>query len=338
MPPKSLEAALELVRENDARQAESAPAPLAVRTLAEMAADPTLTAPPEWILQPLFERGTLNSIYGPGKIGKSTMLASMAVHIAQGFDWAGYGVQKGRVLWIDLEQGPRRLLRNFMTICTDFAGLDIVVLSELGPVPQLSAIRAAMAEREPSLVVIDSLGKFVQGQPNPPKDENDNMGWQAALQPIEQLARASSAAVVFIDHDRKGEGDHGRAMRGASSKLAAFDTAIHLKRGEGTRRQLCAVSREIGDYAAWVERTEQGYRAAGAAGTVECKVLAALRALGSPMSADLMHEHMKRLGYSDSGRTIRTRLLDAVKAGHATVTGSGKKGDPVLFSATAQVA
>lgn len=294
--------------------------------------DPALLAPPAWVVQPLFERGSLNSVYGPGKIGKSTMLASLAVHIAVGQDWAGYAVTRGGVLWIDLEQGPRRLIRNFRQV-NGWDTADMAICSDLATVPPLSAIRAEVMQRQPALVVIDSLSKWGLSQPNPPENENDNDGWARILKPLEALARESPAAFVMIDHDRKGEGDHGRAMRGASSKLAAFDTAVHVKRGSGNARHLEGVSREIGDFKFTVERTENGYRSQSRTGE-ECRVLATLRAVGEPMSSKSLHHYLERQGYSVTVRTVRERLIEAVSAGRATVTlGEGTKNSPRLFSA-----
>ena len=82
---------------------------------------------------------------------------------------------------------------------------------------------------------------------------------------MKQLARSQRAAIVVIDHDRKGEGTHGRPC-GASSKLAAFDAAIHVQRGPTpTTRKLEMVSREIGDFTFTVDRTAEGYRQASTA-------------------------------------------------------------------------
>ncbi|HEY0931781.1 MAG TPA: AAA family ATPase [Gemmatimonas sp.] len=327
MPPSAaLQDALAIVRANEIEK----PDPLATRSLSDMLQDPALLAPAEWVLQPFFERGTLSSVYGPGKVGKSTMLADMAAHIARGQAWAGQRVAEGPVLWVDLEQGPRRLARTFAQLDAPTAA-RVAVWSDLGKVPEIGALRATIAALEPALVVIDSLGKFCQVD-----DENDNAAWQFALRPLEDLARSQRAAMVVIDHDRKGEGTHGRAMRGASSKLAAFDAAIHVQRGSTlSTRKLEMVSREIGDFTFVVDRTEDGYRAATSTAE-QCKVLAALRALGDTVSVEVLHHHLTNQGYEMTPKTVRNRLRDAVAKGHATSTGNGTKNDPTLFVAATE--
>lgn len=301
-------------------------APLTTRTLREMADDPLLSRPPEWIVEPYFERGSLNSVYGPGKIGKSTMLADIAVHVGTSRAWAGHTVQGGPVLWIDLEQGERRLVRNFMRVA-DWDTADIVTYSNLGKRPDYGATLQTLADLQPALVIIDSLAKFCEIE-----DDNDNAAWQNQLRPLEELARTHRAAFVAIDHDRKSEGEHGRAMRGASSKLAAFDTAIHVKRGAGTIRKLEVVSREVGDLIRSVERTDDGYRLASEVNAT-CSVLAALMATGESVSVKVLHQYITRQGITTSARTVATRLKAAVDEGKATVTGTGTKSDPQLFSA-----
>ena len=299
--------------------------PLETESLAALLEDPAVLAPAEWIVQPLFERGTLNVIYGPGKIGKSTMLADIAAHVIAGTDWAGQSVTGGPVLWVDLEQGRRRLARTFTRMDRHLAGA-LHVWSDLTARPDLSRVWRTIETLRPALVVLDSLAKLCQVE-----EENDNAAWQRALQPLEALARANRAAVVVIDHDRKGEGEHGRALRGASSKLAAFDAAIHLKRGNTpTTRRLDMVSREVGDFTLTVDRTADGYRTASSA---ECRVLAALRALGDVVTVAVLHDHLTRQGYDTTARTVQTRLTAAVASGAATVTGAGTKNDPRRYAA-----
>ncbi|MCU0634034.1 MAG: helicase RepA family protein [Gemmatimonadaceae bacterium] len=301
-------------------------APLETQPLAELLEDPAVLAPAEWIVRPLFERGTLSVIYGPGKIGKSTMLADIAGHVIAGRDWAGQSVTGGSVLWVDLEQGRRRLARTFAGMDRTLAG-QLHVWSDLSARPDLSRVWRTIETRQPALVVMDSLAKLCQVE-----EENDNAAWQRALQPLEAMARANRAAVVVIDHDRKGEGEHGRALRGASSKLAAFDAAIHLKRANTpSGRRLEMVSREVGDFTLTVERTETGYRTATGGGT--CTVLAALEALGDAVTVNTLHHHLERQGYAVSRKTVQLRLNAAVDKLQATVTGAGTKNDPRLYTA-----
>ncbi len=299
--------------------------PLPLRTLQNMAEDPALLAPPDWVLRPFFERGTLSSIYGPGKIGKSSMLADIAVHVSIGMDWAGHAVDGGTVIWIDLEQGERRLLRNFRRV----AGWDranILVLSSFKMRPDYAALTDAIDLHQPAMVVIDSLGKFCHEV----DDDNGNKEWEKALKPLEAIARTHRAAFVVIDHDRKGEGEHGRAMRGASSKLAAFDTAIHVKRGNGTVRQLDVVSRETGDFSTQVERTDDGYRVAG---KTPDRVLEALREAGQPLSVEALHGVLQRKGLTLTPESVRNHLKRLVSDRTAVMTGTGKKNDPKLYEA-----
>lgn len=299
---------------------------LETEPLSALLEDPAVLAPAEWIVRPFFERGTLSVIYGPGKIGKSTMLANIAEHVITGRAWAGHAVTAGPALWVDLEQGRRRLARAFQHVDRTAAGA-LRVWSDLSARPDLARLWRTIEAEQPALVVVDSLAKLCQVE-----EDNDNAGWQRALQPIEALARANRAAVVVIDHDRKGEGEHGRALRGASSKLAAFDAAIHVKRGSTpTSRKLDGVSREVGDFSFTVDRTADGYRSTSS--STECRVLAALRALGDAVTVNILHHHLVGLGYDVNRKTVENRLKVAIESGAATCTGTGTKNDPRIFAA-----
>lgn len=303
---------------------------LATEPLAALLADPAVQSPPEWVVRPFFERGTLASVYGPGKVGKSTMLADIVAHVALGRSWAGQPVSAGPVLWIDLEQGRRRLARTFGTMAPE-ATARVHVFSGFGTPPGLAALKLSVETISPALVVIDSLAKFCQVE-----DENDNSAWQAALRPLEALARESSAAFVVIDHDRKGEGEHGRAMRGASSKLAAFDAAIHLQRGTtATSRVLKMVSREVGDFTFTVERTADGYRTTSGPG---CVVLAMLASMEGAATSKLVHDRLLASGYNATEKTVRNRLHTAVAEGRAVQRGTGTKNDATVYEAVREAA
>lgn len=326
-PSAAVSEALALVRANDEAAAITPAAPLTTKCLSDMLADPAMLAPAEWILQPFFERGTLSNVYGPGKVGKSTMLADIAAHIARGEHWAGQSTTPGAVLWVDLEQGPRRLTRTFRKLDAS-AAARIEIYSDLNSPPKVSALRETIAALEPALVIIDSLSKLCRVG-----EDNDNGEWQAALAPWEELARNQRAAIVVIDHDRKGEGTHGRAMRGASSKLAAFDAAIHVQRGATlTARKLEMVSREIGDFTFVVDRTEEGYRASTGKEKVD-QVLLALQNQQAAVSVKVFHAHLKALGHNMREETVRNHLERLVAAGSAVQTGEGKKNSPMLFEA-----
>lgn len=329
MPPSdSLVDALTIVRAGDDAEEPKSANPLVTRRLSDLLADPAMTTPADWVVQPFFERGTLSNMYGPGKVGKSTMLADIAAHVARGESWAGQRTAQGRVLWVDLEQGPRRLARTFRELDAS-AAERIEVWSELGDPPKISSLRETIVSLEPTLVIIDSLSKLCRVE-----EDNGNGEWQKALAPLEKLARSQRAAIVVIDHDRKGEGTHGRAMRGASSKLAAFDAAIHVQRGATpTSRKLEMVSREIGDFSFVVDRTADGYRASTGKEKVN-QVLSALQSQNEAVSVKVLHAHLKSLGYEISEETVRNQLERLVADGAVVQSGEGKKNSPMLFEAT----
>ena len=115
-------------------------------------------------------------MYGPGKVGNPPCSPISRAHVARGESWGG-SARCRRVLWVDLEQGPRRLTRTFRDMDADAAEW-IDVWSELGDPPKISALRETIALLEPALVIIDSLSKFCRVE-----EDNGNGEWQAALAP-----------------------------------------------------------------------------------------------------------------------------------------------------------
>lgn len=296
-----------------------------IRRLDEFLSDVTIEAQPRWLIDQLLVQGSLNVFYGNPKVGKSTLLAHAATCIALGEPFAGLATIRGPVLWVDLEQGQNRLKRSLASIpgastpdtpfyCTSRLS------NRIGP---LAALKAAMSEREYSAVFVDSLAKYAQLT-----DENDNSAWRAVLEPLEDLARSGAAALVFVDHDRKTEGDHGKALRGGSAKLAAMDSAIQVKRitGKEQARRLDGVSREQGTFTLDLTLTAEGYEP-----LVPPKHLIEPALRDGPRSMDELLNDLEDRGSSLSRSTVKLQLEELEKRGLVQRTGQGKKGDPTRF-------
>lgn len=120
---------------------------------------------PDFIIPDLFSRPSTLLFHGRGGSGKTMTAMHIAMHVARGIPYTIKGeqvpVQKGRVLWLNGDQNPARLYRQFME-----AGLeptdDIVIENHVSMLWQPWIIRKIKAV-QPRLIVWDSVTSCMRG-------------------------------------------------------------------------------------------------------------------------------------------------------------------------------
>lgn len=195
-----------------------------------------------------------------------------------------------------------------------------------------------------SLIVIDTLSRHWGID-----DENDNAKVEAVFTPLINIVRSTGCAVLLIHHTRKSGGTGGVASRGGSAIVGAVDIILELgrfERGDRTnRRRLEGYSRYKGTPDSLViQLSEEGYLVKGeldmesddpgasinvAGSSNETKVRLWLRTnpgwwLVSSVAAGM---HMPE-------RTVRDAIGFLVSREEIETRGTGKKGDPYLYSGT----
>lgn len=172
---------------------------------------------------------------GEPKVGKSLLVANLALALASGSSRAGFEIsQSKRVLICQFElptaQFAARLapMRQFLGNAADSNLLiDTEAAGHLLSAPRgldhfLKAIRAAKAD----VVVLDPLYSTHD------QDENDTRAMAALCQTLLRLRDASHAALIVVHHVRKSVGRHeiGSAFRGSSALHAVGDSYLLLVR------------------------------------------------------------------------------------------------------------
>lgn len=295
------------------------------RIVDEVLADPDLLREPAWVVHGYAARGEVMLLGGPPKAGKSTFLADLACHVAGGIGYVGQRVQETPVLWIDLEQHPRRTAALFRRLQGN--GLPLHISSER---PIRFDLQAYTQEHGIGLVVIDSLSKFWAVE-----DENDAVQVTTAIQEIRHLALVTDAAIILIDHTRKSGGEDGTDIRGSGAKTASVDIAVSFKRdrqGADNRRILDAISRSDETPRKLVVAYEEGdgYRAVGTLAAVrqEQQRSTVLEVLGADELTAREISEAAGIGQVQVHRTLN-QLYEEGSVGRE---GRGKKGDPFRFS------
>lgn len=193
-------------------------------------------APVQWVIPGYVPEG-LVLLAGKQKLGKTWLAIDWGAAVASGGRTMGVQCEQGDVLYIDMENGDRRIQRRinamwpFVPSRPDLSRLEWTSASpEIGPKFFASLDQWRDSVRNPRLVVIDVLQRIKPvGKASRNAYEND----YAALTSLQQWATENGIAVVALHHLRKGgssEDDPFEKLSGSNGLSACADTTLVLDR------------------------------------------------------------------------------------------------------------
>lgn len=178
--------------------------------------------PPGYLLEGLIPEGKVVTFFAEGGSVKTWSALALAIAVASGEPWLGkYGVRKGRVLFLDYEDGPFEMNRRVRMLTH---GKDVPDLGYLYGGPQISRIEfwKALAEKVESegitLIVVDSLGAGMPG------DADENTTAFAEGMKIAGRFTETGCTVLFVHHANKTGG-----MRGTSAARDQSDVVFKFE-------------------------------------------------------------------------------------------------------------
>ena len=190
-----------------------------------------------WVVDGLLQRNGLSLLLSDPKVGKSVLARTLAWAVALGERWLGRDVEKGRVLYLALEEMPADIRRHFLKMnLPDDA--DIHMVFERHPKDPLKWFEQLVAEVQPDLVVLDTLVQLVSF-----REINDYSKTSQDLRPLLDVTRRSNAHVLVLHHMRKRGGIYGHETLGSQAIYATVDMKLTLTR-EGQQRSITSDGRE----------------------------------------------------------------------------------------------
>jgi hypothetical protein len=258
------------------------------------------------------------------KVGKSTLARNLAVNVTRGEAFFGRATAPGKVIYLCLEEKRAEVAAHFKRMGA--RGPDILIHTGRAPDDALTALREAVDEHNPSLVVVDPLARFVRV-----RDFNDYAEVARGMEPLIDLARVTGCHILCVHHCGKGEREGGDALLGSTALFGAVDTALLMKRREQART-LHTVQRYGEDMPETVAHldAETGIVTAGgdlAALQIEERKRAVLEAMGDESLTE--PDIKERVGGNQTltAKAIRTLFESDI----LTRSGAGKRGDPYLY-------
>jgi hypothetical protein len=173
---------------------------------------------------------TMNIIASP-KIGKTWLVAGMALSIAHGLDWMGFGCTGGRVLVIDCELKPKTLRWRYQLVAekmdVSMDQLDMLSLRGDGrSIIELGiAIRQQVEQGYYVAIIWDALYRLLPKR----SSENDNAEMMAIYNELDSIAAHTGAANLVIHHTSKGaQGEKSVTDVGAGAGAISRAADTHL--------------------------------------------------------------------------------------------------------------
>ena len=167
----------------------------------------------------VLRKGHKMIISGPPKIGKSHLVAELAVAVAEGLDWFGMQCEKGRVLYLNLEVDTPTFLRLLKAIYEakniepkNVSNIETYNLRGcVKPMDKLVKPVIKTAKNfQADMIIIDPIYKILTG------DENSASDMAYFCNQFDKLCHETGASVVQVHHHSKGNQLGKKAMDRAS--------------------------------------------------------------------------------------------------------------------------
>ena len=191
---------------------------------------------PDWQVDKIISEGGITMIAGTKKSNKSFLALYIAVCVATGKPvLEKYEVKKGRVLYIDEENGEvetkNRLKRVMAGLGVEECDMDFLIYKDLKLEHRKNTalrkkhqdfIKDYIEKRKPVLIICDSMVRFMLGEENSSSDVREVFDF---IKPFKE-----KTSWLLLHHTTKGKAD----ARGSGDFFAMVDDALTLQRiGKG---------------------------------------------------------------------------------------------------------
>lgn len=198
----------------------------------------------KFIIKNLLPAG-LSILGGSPKIGKSWLVLKLCINIANGENFLGFQTNKGRTLYVSLEDTYSRLQKRLLSITDEVKNMSISNFAYKIGEGIDSQIKKQMNDYPDTvLIVIDTL-QMIRGS----KEVNYANDY-AEIKVLKQLADELGIAILLVHHLRKlNDDDPFNMLSGTNGIAGGVDTMFVLAKKDRTSNEatLYCTGRDIED-------------------------------------------------------------------------------------------
>ena len=185
----------------------------------------------KWLIKNWIPRDSLIMLHGPSGSGKSLVVMDMVCRVASHLnEWYGHKVRHGSVIYLAGEGyiGMNARLRAWSEHNNVPAKSINMWISKHGcnlnqqEGYQLARESIMAVDKKPSLIVVDTLHRFMNG------DENSSQDAGEMIKACNELMQEFKCSVLVVHHTGVSEGAQSRA-RGSSAWKGAMESEISIK-------------------------------------------------------------------------------------------------------------
>jgi hypothetical protein len=258
------------------------------------------------------------------KVGKSTLARNLAFRVSRGEEFFGRSTFKGKVVYLCLEEKRAEVAAHFRRMGASEE--DILIYTGRTPANALEAIEATIRERQPVLVIIDPLSRFVRVM-----DFNSYGEVTRGLEPLIDLARSYGCHILAVHHNGKGERESGDALLGSTGFFGAVDTLLTMKR-RGQARTVETVQRYGEDIPETVVELDPETGIVTPGSNIQTLLLEERKsAVLEAISDESLTEGDIKARVGGNQALIPKTVRTLVEKGLLQRIGAGKKGDPYRY-------
>ena len=283
----------------------------------------------EWLVDERIACGSLNMLAGKPKAGKSTLTRDLALQVARGGRWLGWECSPGTVWYLAFEDKKSEVRKHFRAMGAS-PDDPVRFIFKQPPDEMISALHALAADEKPVLIIVDTLQRLIKA-----RDLNDYAEVTTKLTAVLNLCRETGTAVVLVHHAGKGDRAGMDAVLGSTALNGSMDNVFLFARRD-EYRVLSSEQRIGNEFPATLVLFDDttGRCRLGLAKRdadleqVKLAMLAVLQESPEPLKEPELAKQV------EGGRTDLKRLAlrGLVADGRVSRTGTGKRGNPFLYS------
>ncbi|MFT3892989.1 MAG: AAA family ATPase [Anaerolineales bacterium] len=288
--------------------------------------------PPIPFIIPGFLPSGLMFLIGKPKVGKSWLAMQLALSVMTGGKMFNCDVEKGRVLYLALEDNERKLQTRMrkQNWKASAGGVEFMFSDTFRE--QITALNAGGGKRllryiekqKYRVVIVDTFSRSIQG------DQLDPAEMTEAVGPLQQYALNKGIALIIIDHMPKNMGefvDPISSIYGSVAKAGVTDTVWAIYKEQGKAGAKLAINgRDLEEHLLQLTFDTRGFcwHCEGDATDVMLTetrkaIIAALEDLGKSQAAAIADATGQQLNH------VRGRLHDLANEGLVLRTRAGQK-------------
>lgn len=190
----------------------------------------------DYLLPNLLMKPSQVLLHAAGGIGKTSACMGLARIVGRGMDMRIRGIdlsiKQGRVLWIQNDQNPSKLLRDCEDNGIDPRKDDWFIVKRNWQLDHINEFRDWIREYKPSLVIVDSIGSCSTQMAVEEREKAYAMPFYAYASMNGDPDGFPATSIIWIHHDNaQGE------ARGNRYLVAAIDEQWHLRALEDSEKE-----------------------------------------------------------------------------------------------------